>query len=166
MLSLTFTSCEKNEVENTATVATAGEWVVHVSCVDADGEEIDPDWFGDGEYNIITCNTASNVPDKMWLIDDICSYYPYMVIVDVDQNALTFSVKDAENNYGESDYGGETVSITDGKIIKDGTTDPLGHTTDYIEYYITFTPDALAGYLPEGGKVKVSGYRVTGFQYM
>lgn len=163
MLGLTFASCEKDEVENTATVATAGEWTIHVSCVDANGEVLDPDWFGDGEYTIVTCNTASNVPGKMWLIDDICYYYPYMIEVNVDQGSLTFNADEAENIYGETDYGGASVTVTDGKIIKDGATDKIGHTTDYIEFYISFSPDALAEYLPAGCRLKITGFRTTGF---
>ena len=55
-----FTSCEKDEVENTATVEMAGEWHVHVSAL-VGGEEVDDNWFGDGDYNITTSNRTASV---------------------------------------------------------------------------------------------------------
>ncbi len=164
LMSLTFASCEKDEVENTATVEMAGEWHIHVSAVNPEtGEVDDPDWFGDGVYNITTCNTAANDATKMFLVDDICYYYPYQVEINVDPSTMTFSsVTDAENLYGGTNYGGERVTITGGKIVKNGTTTPSGMPADYIEYYITFSDDVLAPYL-EGDVVKVSGFRYTGF---
>ena len=159
-----FTSCEKEEIGNTATVETAGEWHVSVAALDASGEVLDPDIFGDGVYNIITCNTAANVSNKMFIVDDVCYYFPYQVEVTVDPSNLTFSTSDGENLFGPSDYGGATVSITGGKIVKDGAMTPSGMKADYIEYFVSFSDDyILANYLPAGTVYKVSGYRYTGF---
>ena len=163
LMSLTFASCEKDEVENTATVEMAGEWHIHVSAVNPEtGEVDDPDWFGDGVYNITTCNTAANDPNKMFLIDDYCYYYPYQVEIEVDPSTMTFKATNAENLFGATRYGGEHVTITGGKIVKDGYTTGNGQKVDYIEFYLSMDPDALFDYL-EGDVVKVSGYRYTGF---
>ena len=159
-----FTSCEKEEIGNTAGVETAGEWHVTVAAISADGEELDPDIFGDGTYNILTCNTAANVSNKMFIVDEICYYFPYQVEVDVDPVNLTFSTTNSVNLFGASDYGGEKVSITGGKIVKNGTTTPSGMPADYIEFFVSFSDDyILENYLPEGTKYKVSGFRYTGF---
>ena len=69
-----------------------------------------------------------------------------------------------ENLYGEGDYGGGTVSITGGKIVKNGTKTPSGMPADYIEFYVSFSDDLiLEQYLPEGTRYKVTGFRYTGF---
>ena len=163
-LLVAFTSCEKEEVGNTAGVETAGEWHITVAAVTPGGEVLDGDVFGDGTYNIITCNTAENVSNKMFVIDDICYYFQYQVEVNVDPNTLTFSTNNAENLYGGGNYGGDRVSITDGKIVKDGAVTPSGMKADYIEYYVSFSDDLiLEYYLPEGTRYKVSGFRYTGF---
>ena len=162
-LLVAFTSCEKEEIENTAAVETAGEWHVTVAAI-LNGEVIDGDIFGDGAYNIQTCNTAANVSTKMFIVDQICYYFPYQVEVTVNPSNLTFETTDAENLYGPSQYGGETISITGGKIVKDGAMTPSGVKADYIEFYVSFSDDyILANYLPEGTVYKVSGFRYTGF---
>lgn len=158
-----FTSCEKDEVENTATVEMAGEWHVHVSAM-INGEEVDPDWFGDGNYNITTSNTAANVANEMWLVDATCYYFPYQVRIDVNPSNLTFnSATDSENLFGGGNYGGETVTISDGKIIKNGATTPSGMPADYIEFYVSFSDDPFPGAYGVDAKYKVSGFRYTGF---
>ena len=167
-----FTSCEKDEVENTATVEMAGEWHVHVSALDpATGEEIDDDWFGDGNYNITTSNTAANVANEMWLVDANATYYPYQVRIDVNPSTMTFnSSTDAENLFGASDFlaqydidAGATVTITDGKIVKNGTKTPSGQPADYIEFYVSFGDDPFPAMEGTAEKYKVSGFRYTGF---
>ena len=162
---IAFTSCEKDEVENTATVEMAGEWHIHVSALDAEtGEVADPDWFGDGNYNITTCNTASNVANEMWLVDAVCYYFPYQVLIDVNPSNMTFnSSTDAENLFGPGNYGGETVTITNGKIVKNGTTTPSGMPADYIEYYVSFSGDPFPGAYGVKKEYFISGFRYTGF---
>ncbi|MBR5728570.1 MAG: hypothetical protein IKX39_07990 [Muribaculaceae bacterium] len=159
-----FTSCEKNEVENTATVDMAGEWHVHVTAMDpSTGEAVDEDWFGDGYYNIATSNTAANVATEMWLVDAVCTYFPYQVKIKVDPASMTFSATDAENLYGEGDYGGATVTITNGKIVKNGTTTPSGQPADYIEFFVSFSDDPFPPYYGVAPAYKISGFRYTGF---
>ena len=160
-----FTSCEKDEVENTATVEMAGEWHVHVSALDPDtGEIADPDWFGDGHYNITTCNTADNLANEMWLVDAVCYYFPYQVLIDVNPSTMTFNSSTwVDNLFGEGDYGGATVSITDGKIVKNGWTKANGIKVDYIEFYVSFSDDPFPPYYGISDKYLVSGFRYTGF---
>ena len=167
-----FTSCEKNEVENTATVEAAGEWHVTFAAIDESGDVLDDDWFGDGVYNIATSNTASNEPDKMYIIDNVNTAVPYQVMVNLDLKNLTFSATDAENLYGPGDlepffgehiYFGERITVTDGKIVKNGTKTPSGQPADYIEFYISFSDDPLPEMTGIANKYKVSGFRYTGF---
>ena len=167
-----FTSCEKEEIENTATMEAAGEWHVTFAALDENGDVYDPDWFGDGVYNIATCNTAANVPNKMYIIDNVNYFVPYQVEVDLDLNNLTFKTTDAENLYGPGNYEelleedtpfGDRITITDGKIVKNGTTSPSGMPVDYIEFYISFSNDILAPMMEISNKYKVSGFRYTGF---
>ncbi len=168
-----FTSCEKDEVENTATVEAAGEWHITFAAIDDNGEVIDDDWFGDGVYNIATSNTAANVPNKMYIVDNVNYIVPYQVEVDLDINNLTFKTNgEVENMYGagnlkpffgEDIFLGERVTITDGKIIKDGYTKANGIKVDYIEFYISLSDDPLPGMYGIASKYKVSGFRYTGF---
>lgn len=167
-----FTSCEKDEVENTATVEMAGEWHVHVTALEGD-EVADEDWFGDGYYNITTSNTAANVDNEMWLVDANATFFPYQVKIDVNPSNMTFnSSTNADNLFGASDYlatnfgiegAGETVTITNGKIVKNGTTTPSGQPADYIEFYVSFGGDPFPGAYGVNKEYKVSGFRYTGF---
>ena len=167
-----FTSCEKDEVENTATVEAAGEWHVTFAALDENGNVYDDDWFGDGVYNITTSNTAANVPNKMYIVDNVNSFVPYQVEVDLDLNNLTFKTTNADNLYGPGNYEpifeedtpfGDKITITDGKIIKNGYVKPNGIKVDYIEFYISFSDDIIPEMMDIANKYKVSGYRYTGF---
>ena len=40
VVSMVFTSCEKDEIGGTATEALAGEWYVRLDCVDASGNVV------------------------------------------------------------------------------------------------------------------------------
>ena len=63
LLTMTLTtSCEKEEVGNTAAVATAGQWYVTVDAVDENGELVyaDEDLFGMGQQLLVTANTAAS----------------------------------------------------------------------------------------------------------
>ena len=121
-----FTSCEKEDIENTATVNMAGQWYCTVDAVDDNGNPITQtlagtpnsgeDYFGVGRTLILTYNTASDSDKEMW-IDNLgignyaeayadywqsYGYFPTYAIkakVNIDQNAMTFSSTDAEN-YG------------------------------------------------------------------
>ncbi|MBP5339181.1 MAG: hypothetical protein J6Z14_07755 [Prevotella sp.] len=93
-----FVSCEKEDIENTATVRMAGQWYVQVDAVDNDGNPINggEDYFGEGKTILLTYNTAGNSSTEMW-IDNMgignfsavySDYFPiYIDLLDGDVNA-------------------------------------------------------------------------------
>ena len=64
-----FTSCEKEDIENTATVSMAGQWYCTVDAVDDAGNPIEngEDYFGEGKTILLTYNTAANSSTEMWI---------------------------------------------------------------------------------------------------
>ncbi len=121
------TACEKEDIENTATVSMAGQWYCTVDAVDDNGNPItqtlagDPnsgeDYFGVGRTLIMTYNTASNSASEMWvdnmgignLAEDYANnwknygFFPTYTIkakVSIDQATMTFKSTDSEN-FGE-----------------------------------------------------------------
>ncbi len=155
-----FTSCEKEEVGNTAAVATAGQWYVTVDAADESGNVVEgfEDLFGLGRHLLVTANTASNSATEM-IVDDLQNFWGYRVKVTVDPVNLTFATNTTENNNLNGDE--INVTISGGKIIKDGGTQNNGSKADYIEFYVSFSDDAYpAAY---GYKnYKVSGIRYSG----
>lgn len=152
-------SCEKEAIGGTATEATAGDWYVTMAAVEENGDVFDEDWFGLGYHHVITFNTAANKSSEMWLSDEgyNSDYFPYKVKVNVDAANATFKVEAADNELADNH-----VTVTGGKIVKNGTKTPSGVAADYIEFYITFDNDTYpAGY--GFASYKVSGYRYTGF---
>ena len=159
MLLFAASSCSKEDVGGTATVETAGDWYVTMAAVDENGEVVDEDFFGNGTFHLLTFNTAENKSTEMWVSDQEWSYYyPFKCKVTVDQATLTFKAEASPNAF----YEGENVTITDGKIVKDGAVTPSGQKADYIEFYISFDDDGYPAYY-EFDKYKISGYRYTGF---
>lgn len=163
-----FTSCEKEEVGNTATVATAGDWYVTVDAADANGNLfVDSDgdtWedpFGMGNIHVLTFNSAANNPNEM-IVSDMGVFWDFKVKVNCDQNTLTFSTNTTEDNNLVEGYEDVNVTITNGKIIKDGATTPSGQKADYIEFCVSFSDDPYPGAYG-WDCYKVSGYRYTGF---
>ena len=73
-LLVAFTSCEKEEIGDTAGVKTAGDWYVTVDAVDANGGLVfsDEELFGMGQIHVLTYNTAANIPTEM--IDNLKTY--------------------------------------------------------------------------------------------
>ncbi len=158
LLMLAASSCSKDEIGGTATQETAGDWYVTMAAVAEDGEVLDEDFYGLGYHHVLTFNTASNVETEMWLSDQEASnYYPYKVKINVDPTAGTFQVEAGDNQFADNH-----VTVTGGKIVKNGTTTPSGMPADYIEFYISFDDDQYAAYygFPH---YRVSGYRYTGF---
>ena len=121
-----FTSCEKEDIENTAAVSMAGQWYCTVDAVDDAGNPITQTLDGspnDGENYfgldnprtlILTYNTAGNSANEMWvdnmgignLAADYADYwknygffptYTIKAKVSIDQNNLTFRSTDSEN---------------------------------------------------------------------
>lgn len=167
-----FTSCEKEEIENTAMVEAAGEWYVDIDAVDDNGNPI-PDgthYFGYDEERIhmLTYNTASNSLTQMWIDDmgwfDLGAYYgnpaypnySFKCLVNIDLNNLTFSSNNAENESGS--FG---ITIEDGKILKDAGKQKNGSPADSIVFYVKYINDP---WYPDDGyaKYKVSGIRYSG----
>lgn len=173
-----FTSCEKNEVENTATVEMAGQWYVTIDAVDESGNPIEggEDYFGLGRVMLLTYNTAANDANKMWVDDlgnfDLAAGYSYAgypsyslkSLVNIDQSALTFSSSAAQNQSDVNGYGSELYPITieGGKILKGAGRMNNGCACDSIVFFVKYEGDP---WYPDDGyaKYKVSGIRYSGF---
>ena len=161
LLTMTLTtSCEKEEVGNTATVATAGQWYVTVDAVDESGNLVygDADLFGLGQTLLVTANTAANSATEM-IVDDLQNFWGYRVKVVVDPVNMTFATNTTENNNLNGDE--INVTITGGKIVKGGGKQKNGSVADTIEFYVTFSDDAY----PEAygyAKYHVYGVRYSG----
>ena len=162
-LLVAFTSCEKEDVENTATVEMAGDWYVTFDAATADGQILFEDPFGVGHVHLLTYNTAANVPTEMYL-SDLGNFWDFTCKIQCVPDAMTFGCNNAYIYTGDD---GEDVycTITGGKIIKNGTKTPSGADADYIEFYVTFTDDPYPTTYAAYGwtSYKVSGFRYTGF---
>ncbi|MDE5664621.1 MAG: hypothetical protein K2G17_02690 [Duncaniella sp.] len=145
------TSCEKEDVGETATVSLAGEWMVTVDLVDASGNVVMEDPYGMGYVQVITYNTAANIPTEMW-ISDLGNFWDFTAKVPCDASTQTFgSSSPLTNEAYESN-----LTVTDGKVTFGGTLSPSGAKADAIEFYITFSDD------DPGMKYLMKGYRRTG----
>lgn len=156
------TSCEKEEVGGTATESLAGDWYVTVDAVDESGNLVygDDDLFGMGRIHVLTYNTSANNPNEI-IVEDQGNFWSFKVKAQADGNNLTFSTNTSANNNLVADYEDINVTITNGKIIKDGGVQNNGSKADYIEFYVTFSDDefpAAYGY----AKYKVYGVRYSG----
>ena len=146
-LCIAFVSCEKEEIGGTATESLAGEWYVQANIVE-NGQVIeDPYQFG--RFNIMTYNTAANNPNEIW-IDDMQNFWDFKIKATADPNNLTFSATDAPNVSYEC-----TVTVTNGKIIKNGGKQNNGSPADYITMDVEFSDDPGTIYRFEG--VRYSG---------
>ena len=158
VVSMVFTSCEKEEIGGTATEALAGEWYVRLDCVDANGSVVytGEEFFGVGRFLLNTYNTAANNANEIW-VDDNGNFWEFKVKASSDINNLTFQTNGAAANH----YYDCNVTIEGGKITLNGATNPHGTAADAIEFYVSFDDDtypAKYGY----AKYKISGYRYTG----
>ena len=147
-------SCGKFEVENTATVNLAGNWMCSVYVYD--GAEWEP--YAEAEY--VTYNTAANVATEMW-VNDYGNFWGTLCKVDCDVNSLTFGKDGAEyfDNYYEVNQ-----KIWGGKVSPNAVEAPGTPTTcDKIEFFIAFEDDVDDDDNPYAGVYYVAGYRRTGF---
>ena len=177
LLLATLTSCEKEDIENTATVNMAGQWYVQVDAVDDAGNPIKngEDYFGFGRVLILTSNTAANSTSEM-LIDDLGSFdvaagygngnYPSYSLkskINVDLGALTFSSNNATNLSDKNKFDSDLYPITieDGKILPGAGRQNNGSVADSIVFYVKYAGDP---WFPADGyaKYKVSGIRYSG----
>ena len=177
LLLATLTSCEKEDIENTATVNMAGQWYVQVDAVDDAGNPIKngEDYFGFGRVLIVTSNTAANSTSEM-LIDDLGSFdvaagygngnYPSYSLkskINVDLGALTFSSNNATNMSDKNKFDSDLYPITieGGKILPGAGRQNNGSVADSIVFYVKYAGDP---WFPDDGyaKYKVSGIRYSG----
>ena len=177
LLLATLTSCEKEDIENTATVNMAGQWYVQVDAVDDAGNPIEygEDYFGFGRVVIVTCNTAANSTSEM-LIDDLGGFdvaagygngnYPSYSLkskINVDLGALTFSSNNATNLSDKNKFDSDLYPITieGGKILPGAGRQNNGSVADSIVFYVKYAGDP---WFPDDGyaKYKVSGIRYSG----
>lgn len=116
-----------------------GTWVVDIV------------WDGDpqGSNTISIYNTSANDSDLMW-IDDQEHSWGLKSKVPLNLGALTFGGEDLDELY----YG-VTVTITEGKIVKNGATTPSGDKADSIYFKAEFSD--IPGEIWE-----YSGYKSTG----
>ncbi|MBQ7743020.1 MAG: hypothetical protein IJT90_08890 [Bacteroidaceae bacterium] len=169
---LTFSSCEKEDIENTATVDMAGQWYVDIDAVDADGNPIPggEHYFGYDEerFLLLTYNTSANSKDEMIIDDlgncDLANYYgnaaypcySFKGKVNINQKDLTFSSENSENLGG--DYA---FSVIEGKILKGEGRQKNGSVCDSIVFFVQFDGDP---WYPDDGYeyYKISGVRYSG----
>ena len=156
------TSCEKEDIGGTATESMAGEWYVTVDAADANGNVVEgfEDLFGLGKIHVLTYNASDNNPNVL-IVDDLQNFWAFKVKTNCDQNTLSFATSTSDNNNLVTDYEDINVTITGGKIIKNGGVQNNGSKADYIEFYVSFSDDpypAAYGY----ANYKVSGVRYSG----
>ncbi|MBO4487472.1 MAG: hypothetical protein J5729_03830 [Bacteroidaceae bacterium] len=168
-------SCEKDDIEKTATVSMAGQWYVQIDAVDDDGNPIDggEDYFGVGRVLLLTYNTADNKSTEMFVDDlsafDIADFYGYggypsyafKSKVNIDTKSLTFSCDNAENLAEVNGYECDLypITITEGKILKGAGHQNNGSVADSIVFYVSYEGDP---WYPDDGYAK---YRVSGVRY-
>lgn len=153
-------SCEKDEVGGTATQSLAGEWVVKVSLVDADGSVIKEDPYGMGKFTINTYNTAANTANEMW-VDDKENFWAFKVKVPANPDAQTFGSGVAvKNTIVTTPQGGDPyycdVTISGGKVLNMAGRQNNGSAADSIAFYVSFSDD------DEGTRYLISGVRYSG----
>lgn len=175
LFGLTFTACSKEDIEDTATVNTAGQWYVTVDAVDEDGNPIEggEDYWELGAPKIIlTYNVADNSANQMWVnlngIGNFADDYEYdgypnydiRAKVNCDQNTLTFSCTESEN-IAETVLVDPMPVTIEGKILKGAGHQKNGSVADSIIFYVTYKDDP---WYPDDGyaKYKISGIRYSG----
>jgi hypothetical protein len=136
------TNCQKTQDPGgTKTAKFSSEWWTNLY---AGGQKL-----YSTEKKLVTYNTAAN-NDTIY-VDDLNNLYGFAVRAGVNQSALTFSTKDASNDY----YNGTpnfpaTVTITDGKIMKNAGHSKAGNITDSIYFKVIFSDDPSTTYEIKG----------------
>lgn len=164
LATLTLASCEKDPIGGTATEKMAGQWYVQIDGYDTEGDSVVIEDFNDGRSMLLTYNNNQNDPNKLY-INDMGKFWDFIVQVDCDVNSLTFGSAVAIPN---ESYDCQ-VTLTNGKIIKNGIKTPSGADADYIEFYVNFDDDDLAAYgmpgVSYGDYYGFDAYRVSGWRY-
>lgn len=166
-LSFGLTSCEKIDslddyksvdIGGTATAKISGEYFVTLDAYIGGAWVIDP--VGMGYKKIMIYNTATNRADSVW-IDDL-NIWPTKARISCNVTTGQFTPCTADNIKD----AGETIAITDGKVITDGCHTSAGNLTDsiVIEFqWSDLTTAATAGAIPTGSPTRFAGYKRTGF---
>ena len=146
-LSLSFVSCERvaSVADESDIVAKdmIGSWYVQFLY---EGEDL----LG-GYVLINTYNTSTNDGTSMW-IDDNENTWWFKVKCPINSSGQTFSGDTLYSNVEDYEIN---VTITNGKITKDGITSPGGQLTDKIDFEVEFSDDP-------GTIYQLVGYRYTG----
>ena len=147
-LSISFVSCEQVEsiADESGIVAEdmMGSWYVEFL---VEGEDI----YHVGYNKINTYNTSVNDGSFLW-IDDNENLWSFKVKCPINKSDQTFSGTELYSNVDGYEV---QVTITNGKITKDGITSPSGVTTDKIYFEAEFSDDP-------GTIYQFGGYRFTG----
>ena len=148
------TSCDEGgdpDPGGTSMQAYAGNWYVNIT--DTDGNAyVEHALFS-------TYNTAAN-DNTMWIDDDTNGWW-LKAKVNVDRSAGTFNTDGAVPNIIVTPDGSDPgiVTITEGKIIKNGGTSRGGHVVDSIYFRAFYDYPGTAGDI----ELIHSGHKRTGF---
>ena len=143
-------SCEKFDPGQTATQNLAGNWICTVYVPDGDG------WAPYTGAEIITYNTAANLPTEIW-VDDAEAFWGTLCKIAASNDERTFGAAGVEVL---DNYNGVGQMIWGGKITENGAKAPgTGTVVDKIEFFIAFADDEE----PYAAPYYVVGYRRTGF---
>lgn len=154
LLGMAATSCSKDEIPMTSTVALAGEWMVE-------------GYFGDEQltdpFMILTYNTNADDGTRLWIMDTSPANNPAWwspitrVEVDCNVSTLAFGSTKTEVNLNPIDEATPLyVVVTDGKSYPAEQSAHQGCPVDGIEFNIEYSDDP-------GNVYTIKGYRRTGF---
>lgn len=153
-----FASCDEvgdTEVGGTSTKDMSGDWYVQRL---RNGAVV-------SNYALITTyNTSANDGKEMWIDDHLFHVWGFKVKVPVTVNSLSFAgsnlassiVDDVAATPDVVETYDINVSITEGKVTKNGATSTGGHTVDGISFKAEFSDEPGVIY-------EVKGYKRTGF---
>lgn len=134
-----YSSCSKDlkEPGDTSAVKMANEWWVTLT---VDGDDV----YSLGHQKIATYNTSEN-KDSIW-IDDYKNIWPFKAKAAADFTGLTFTSANSANAAEE----GETITITEGKILPKVGVSKTGIVTDSIYMKVEFSDDPGTVYVISG----------------
>lgn len=152
IIGLVASSCDMGdvpEVGGTKVQAMAGEWFIKV-LIDGEDQEIG--------YNLITTSNTAKNTDTDLLLDDheLLTDYdlpPVKTVCKVNIPTLTFT---KSSNLPNLHSGESSISIVEGKVLKNAATTSGGNKTDSIYVKFVFDNDPSIEW-------EYSGYRRTGF---
>jgi len=153
-----FAACDEvgdTTVGETSVKAMSGDWYVQTL---VDGKVV-------ADYALITTyNTSANDGKEMWIDDHLFHVWGFKVKLPVTLSSLSFAgsnlassiVDDVTATPDVIERYDVNVTITEGKITKNGATSTGGHTVDGISFKAEFSDDPGVVY-------EVKGYKRTGF---